>query len=271
MLIKTHKILIIIFIIISPMLVMADETLAERAALGINIVTGDTTGGPVEGVAIVGVTPGGGAETAGLRADDVLISIDDVSLTAESVREANQRLFRFMSEAKPGQEIRVSYLRGGKVLEARLVADAFDPAMVPRRFPFQEDLERLGRRFENEFIAPLQTGWRHSGLFAGMELAALTPDLGRYFGTDEGLLVVRAPQASTVDLEDGDVIQRIGARTPNDPGHAMRILRSYEPGEELVIVIMRERQTRELRITLPEQEERTGRRFDPWLRVPGFT
>ncbi len=271
MLIKTHNILILIAIVIYPVLALADDVPAERAALGINIATRDTTAGPVEGVAIVGVTPGGAAATAGLRADDVLVSIDNVSLTAESVREANQRLFRFMSGAKPGQEIHVSYLRGGKVLEVRLVADAFDPAMVPRRFPFQEDLERLGRRFENEFIAPLQTGWRHSELFAGMELAALTPDLGRYFGTDEGLLVVRAPTAATVDLEDGDVIQRIGARTPSDPGHAMRILRSYEPGEELVIVIMREHQSRELRITLPEPEERTGRRFDQWLRLPGFS
>jgi len=243
----------------------------ERAALGINIATRDTRSGPVEGVAVVGVTPGGAADTAGLRADDVLISIDEVSLTADSIDAANQRLFRFMREAKPGQELRIAYLRGGKVLETRLVADAFDPAMAPRRFPFQEDLERLGRRFENEFIAPLQTGWRHYGLFAGMELAALTPDLGRYFGTDKGLLVVRAPTAEIVELEDGDVIQRIGARTPNDPAHAMRILRSYEPGEELVILIMREQQARELRVTLPEPEEPTGRRFDRRRWLPGFS
>jgi len=243
----------------------------QRAALGINIATRDASGGPVEGVAVVGVTPGGAADAAGMRADDVLVAIDDVSLTAESVNAANERLFRFMRDVKPGQELQVVYLRGGRVLEASLVADVLDPAMAPRRFPFQEDLERLGRRFENEFIAPLQTSWRHYGLFAGMELAALTPDLGRYFGTAEGLLVIRAPAAEGTDLQDGDVIQLIGARKPSDPGHAMRILRSYEPGEELIISIMREREPLELRVILPEPEERTGQLPGlPW-RLPALS
>lgn len=272
MLNKHYKLLIILLSIgINSAFAQSGDEPAERAALGINIATRDTPSGPVEGVVIVGITPGGAAENAGLRPNDVLITIEDVALTAGSVREANARLFQFMRGAEPGQELRVAYLRGGKVLETRLVADAFDPSMAQRRFPFQEDLERLGRRFENEFIAPLQTGWRHYGLFAGMELAALTPELGRYFGTEEGLLVVRAPTDETIGLEDGDVIQRIGARVPNDPAHAMRILRSYEPGEELVIAIMREQRSLELRITLPEAEARTGRRFERWLRIPGFS
>ena len=214
--------------------------------------------GPVEGVAIVGVTPGGAAEAAGLRADDVLVAIEDTSLTAASMREANERLLRFMRGVKPGQELQLTYLRGDDFVDTRLVAETFDPGMLPPDFPFREDLERLGRRFGDEFIEPLQFRWRHYGTFAGMELVALTPELGRYFGTDAGLLVVRAPDSDGVDLEDGDVIQNIGARVPNDPAHAMRILRSYEPGEELVIGIVRDQRPHEVRLILPEQEGRTG-------------
>jgi len=227
----------------------------DRAALGINIASGRHQQGPVEGVAIVGVTPGGAAEAAGLRADDVLVAIDDTSLTADSMRAANERLLQFMRRVKPGQELRLMYLRGDDFLDTRLVAEAFDPGMLPPDFPFREDLERLGRRFGEEFVEPLQFRWRHYGTFAGMELVSLTPELGRYFGTEEGLLVVRAPAGDDVDLQDGDVIQSIGARVPNDPAHAMRILRSYEPGEELVIGIVRDQRENEVRLVLPEPEE----------------
>lgn len=247
---------LLFLIILCPLISFAqqDDTGSERAALGISIASGRGQAGPAEGVVIVGVTPGGAADKAGLRADDVLIAIDDVSLTAESMSAANERLLRFMRTVKPRQELRLTYLRGNDVLDAGLVADAVDPGMLPPDFPYRQDLERLGRRFSDEFIEPLQFRWRHYGTFAGMELVALTPELGRYFGTDEGLLVVRAPTNDDVDLEDGDVIQRIGARVPSDAGHAMRILRSYEPGEELVITIMRQQRKREVRLVLPEPE-----------------
>jgi S1-C subfamily serine protease len=227
----------------------------ERAALGINIASGRAEAGPVEGVAIVGITPGGAADKAGLRADDVLIAIDGVSLTADSMRDANRRLLEYMRDVRPGQEVQLTYLRGSDVLDARVVAETFEPGMLPPDFPYREDLERLGRRFGDEFVAPLAFRWRHYGTFAGMELVALTPELGRYFGTDEGLLVVRGPENDALDLEDGDVIRAIGGRVPNDPGHAMRILRSYEPGEELVIDIVREKKKRGVRLVMPEAQQ----------------
>ena len=71
-------------------------------------------------------------------------------------------------------------------------------------------------------------------------------------------MVVCVPNNAAIDLQDGDVIQTIGARVPNDPGHAMRILRSYEAGEELVIGIMRDERSTEIRLVLPQPEERTG-------------
>jgi len=261
-----NNILFLILLIPIFSFAQTDVTASERAALGINIASGSQHQGPVEGVAIVGVTPGGAAEAAGLRADDVLVTIDDTSLTADSMRVANERLLQFMRGVKPGQEVRLTYLRGDDFIDTRLVAETFDPGMLPPDFPFRDDLERLGRRLGDEFIEPLQFRWRHYGTFAGMELVALTPELGRYFGTDAGLLVVRAPDSDGVDLEDGDVIQSIGARVPNDPAHAMRILRSYEPGEELVIGIVRDQRPREVRLILPEQEERTGFNLDGLLK-----
>src|SRR2546430_13415861 len=40
-----------------------------------------------------------------------------------------------------------------------------------------------------------------------LELATLTPRLGSYFGSEKGVLVVRAPADGALKLEDGDVIR----------------------------------------------------------------
>ncbi len=53
-----------------------------------------------------------------------------------------------------------------------------------------------------------------------MELASITPKLGAYFGASEGVLVVQAPQNAAFKLEDGDVIQTIDGRKPEDGAHA---------------------------------------------------
>ena len=231
----------------------------QRAVLGINIANGPETGGPVEGVIIFAIAPGGGADDAGLRVEDIIVEINDVSLMAASVSEANHRLLDFMAGVAPGDDLKVVYLREGKANKATITADELDPSMIMEPgLPFMRDLERLSKQFGDEFIAPFKYRWRHHGLFAGMELVALTPGLGHYFGTDSGLLVIQAPDNEVLDLQDGDVIHEIGGRTPNNPGHAMRILRSYEPGEEVVFAIRRNQRNQAIAIRLPGSQVEAG-------------
>ena len=85
-----------------------------------------------------------------------------------------------------------------------------------------------------------------------MELAQLSERLGSYFGTDEGLLVVNAPDNEKLQLEDGDVILSIDGRKPTSIAHAMRILGSYESGEELKIEIMRDKRKRTIALEIPD-------------------
>ena len=92
----------------------------------------------------------------------------------------------------------------------------------------------------------LPRGW------SDMELVALNPELGAYFGADAGVLVVRGPKEDeSLGIESGDVILRIGNREVKSPEHAMRILRSYEPEEDLTIDIIRHGRSRTLTGTVP--------------------
>jgi S1-C subfamily serine protease len=85
----------------------------------------------------------------------------------------------------------------------------------------------------------------------GLRLVELGKDLGEYFGTSEGLLVVKAPADSTSPLKAGDVILAIDGRKPQSVQHAYEILRSYAPGEKAKLEVMRKKQRTTLTWTAP--------------------
>ena len=69
-----------------------------------------------------------------------------------------------------------------------------------------------------------------------------------------GLLVVRAAEGQVLPLEEGDVLLSIDGRKPDSPGHAFRILRSYQPGEKVKLGVLRNRKQLELAATMPEPD-----------------
>ena len=88
-----------------------------------------------------------------------------------------------------------------------------------------------------------------------MELASITPKLGAYFGASDGVLVVQAPENAAFKLEDGDVIQTIDGRKPEDGAHALRILRSYKSGEKLTSSVLRQRKPLTLAVVMPDRPD----------------
>ena len=218
----------------------------NRPVLGVTIGPGEAEG-PVEGVTVRGVTPGSAAEEAGLRTGDVLTAINDEALSADTEEQANAKLLEFMAGVEAGDTLDVQYLRDGDSRTAE----------VEPKSGFVAAFRNRGWDIP---MAPLAPGARVFALNLGgnwgdMEMVSLTEDLGRYFGTDEGLLVVRAPGDESLKLRDGDVIRSIDGRAPNSASHAMRILSSYAPGETLEIEIMRDRKRQTLSIEMPDNRQ----------------
>lgn len=220
-----------------------------RPVLGVNV--GNDEGGPVEGVEILGVTPGGAAAESGLRAGDVITSVNGESLTGESGREATRRLLDFMQGVEEGDVLDVEYLRNGKASEVEVSPSAprgykFAFRFGDDEFHVPDDLVDPGS-FANKFI------WMSGGRGWGdMEMVELSERLGSYFGTDSGVLVVKAPDNEDFQLEDGDVIRSIDGREPTSVRHAMRILGSYQAGEKVKLEIMRDKRKRSLDIEVPD-------------------
>ncbi len=92
--------------------------------LGITIAAPGTAVGstedkdPVEGVEVLGVSPGGAAAEAGLRSGDVITAINDESLTADNSEQANEILRDFMQGVEEGDELSIEYLRDGNRTKA---------------------------------------------------------------------------------------------------------------------------------------------------------
>ena len=85
-----------------------------------------------------------------------------------------------------------------------------------------------------------------------MEMVELNESLGRYFGTDSGLLIIKAPKENAYQLQDGDVIKNIDGRTPGDLRHAIRILSSYQSGETVNIEILRDKRKQTVTVEVPD-------------------
>jgi S1-C subfamily serine protease len=229
------------------------------------------------GVVLQAVTPGGPAEEAGLKAGDIIISANGERLgRIERGDDApDDKLVAKIRELEEGETLSVEYRRGDEAGTADVTVRVLEPANYS--FSFTADSMLRGRLIEGleapsasfRMREPLEfalepgvawaspegvLAWSFGHGFARMELVTLDENLGSYFGTTEGLLVVRAPKDEDTPLRSGDVILRVGDRAPSSATHLMRIMRSYEPGETMHIEIMRNQQRQTVEVTVPDRD-----------------
>lgn len=213
-----------------------------------------------EGARIQEVSPGGPADEAGLHVGDVITAINGTDVKGDSPA---RHVLQLMHKVAPESKVNVRVTREGKsrdfVVTAHRGATFFGmqhPGMPPMA-PFPPGVPEAGVTTFGPMVIHGQLG--------DMELATLTPQLGRYFGTEKGVLVVRAPK--DFKLEDGDVILAIDGREPSSGSHATRILSSYQAGEKITIKVMRQQKTVNVETTLPERMSFMGSGRDHKVRI----
>ena len=282
--------------------------LGDRAVIG--VILGKETD---RGVQIIGISPDGPAERAGLQQGDTLVSIRGVELAGgDGGREA---VFEVMSEANDGEELAVVVERDGesweyvvtaetreprgwqsviRIPEVEVVEDisGTEPVIVERIVVPDIDEAALAERvaelsarvsaevsdrmdgaelrivttdgeniqhFEFEGFSDLGGhAMREANIWFGLphahglELATINEDLGEYFKTDRGVLIISAKEDNAYQLKSGDVILGIGSAAVNSPSDLMRALRDAQPGEEIELKIKRNRRDDNLKVVMPE-------------------
>ncbi|MGH8320171.1 MAG: PDZ domain-containing protein [Steroidobacteraceae bacterium] len=192
------------------------------------------------------VSPGGPAERAGIHTGDLIVAVNGTDVRG---KDSARRVVELLRGVKPGDKVNLSMLRDGTTLERTVTARSdWDDMFLARQLPPVPPLPPL--RASPPWVgAPMII----RGPVADMDLARLTPGLGRYFGTDTGVLVVRAPPDGALGLKDGDVILSIDGRKPIDSSQVIRILASYDPGEKISMEVMRMHRKIPVATTMPAQ------------------
>jgi len=251
----------------------------NHARIGVVVATAADADSDKIGARLSAITPGGPAEKAGLRAGDIVTKFNGVSLANVRSEDSDEsgpgnKLVDLAQSLDPGDTVQIEYRRGADTRKATLVAEdmaySVNGTMPSSGFNFMMPTMPKWEATPLPDLAPgtvfqnwgsgngMEMGFCFGDSWCNLELVSLNSDLGDYFGTHDGLLVVKAMDDSTLPLKSGDVILSIGDRKPTSPAHAMRILRSYDVGESVQIEIMRhqKRQTITWKVPNPEDRER---------------
>ncbi|MGK7311116.1 MAG: PDZ domain-containing protein [Candidatus Longimicrobiales bacterium M2_2A_002] len=231
----------------------------DRARLGVMLGDEVEVDGGV-GVEIQDVMDDAPAATAGLMAGDIITALDGEPLGDD----ATEALMGIMEDIEPGDAVEVTYVRDGDRRVANVVTDrmdrvsylfpggerSFDVRIAPRMRMGSRG--RPGDRLHDGPDLRVMTPGRffRSAAPGGLDLVAMNPGLGDYFGTDDGVLVADIDDDSELGLRAGDVILAIDGRKVRDAAHVRAILDSYRPDEEIMLEIVREARTMEVTGTL---------------------
>lgn len=111
------------------------------------------------------------------------------------------------------------------------------------------EIIRLGRDCKGEDckLPVLAEAFRWNGL----NLAAVDAQLGRYFGTHEGVLVLSTGK-DLEGLQAGDVIRKIGGKPVGNPREAMEALRAQPAEGKVAVEYLRDRATQTAQVAVPK-------------------
>ena len=204
--------------------------------VGLGIVMSPNTAG--SGVKIAAVSPKGPAKDAGLQAGDIITAIDGKAISGKDSAGLEQARTT-LKNLKEGQSVKIAYSRAGKNAVSTVKAGAIEREMIVNR----------------EMRYPSPPGAPHNMAYAtrwqGLNMAELNPQLGRYFGTSSGVLVL-SPNKGFASLQPGDVITKIDGKAVVSARDVLRNMRGKKEGEKINLDILRDRKALTISVTAPK-------------------
>jgi S1-C subfamily serine protease len=225
--------------LVKSLRMLGDKQSANRAFIGILL---EEDGEDEAGVHVIGVTPEGPAQQAGIKTGDVIISINGESLARDADHRPASKLHHSLKAVQPGDTLTIGLERDGESRVIELVAAKRADHLQFGINIIADDIEKRVRDKLHRF---------DRGPLSGIELYSLNKGLGSYFNTESGMLVLHVPGEDAVVLKSGDVILEIGGRAPKSPSQAWRIINSYDSGDSIPLRIMRNREPMDLTLVLP--------------------
>jgi C-terminal processing protease CtpA/Prc len=96
--------------------------LGDRAVLG--VILGEKT---AKGVKIIGISPNGPAERAGLQQGDIITSIRGVNLVGGADGPGGETMYKVMRDVTAGEQLAIGVIRDGENLDFTVTAEQREP------------------------------------------------------------------------------------------------------------------------------------------------
>ena len=203
--------------------------------IGLGIVMSPNAGG--NGVKIAAVSPNSPAKASSLQSGDIITAINGKTINAKDMAGVEQAR-KLLGDLKAGQNVQLNYTRNGKLANTTLKAAKIEQQMVMTR-------DIRGKAPGNAPIMVNATRWH------GLNMTELNPQLGRYFGTSSGVLVLN-PHPGFAQLQPGDVITKIDGKTVVNSRDVLSAIRGKKEGEKINLEILRDRKTQSLTVIAPK-------------------
>ncbi len=254
---------------VGPFIDSVAETIKEMAE-GVEMVRTNSAGmvlsaTPEGQLTVVGVVSDSPAHQAGIRPQDVIVSIDGVVIEqSDDPRESARRL---ISSAKPGDTVRIRVSRdnsqqdvsvtvNGYVVPSIVVNPNASPslsyAVRQRQLRDAALMERIQR--QSSLSQEAQSRWMTRLFRTDVSLSErvlsvieVEEELGHYFGVDFGVLVIEVPEDHE-KLKPGDILMRVEDEAVRSYSHAQRYFEeaNHETPTKVTVRRKGKRQTVEL-------------------------
>lgn len=256
-----------------------EKHMLRKPVIGVLLAPDDDAG-----ARIAGVTPDSAAAAVGLKSGDRIVGIDGKPLKAASGVARVDEARALLGAGDTKTPMKLAFERDGKQQVVTLTPKIGDRLLVvPRGSTFDGNVQvfaggagtievtadRIHAGAGDAAIAPgvrneiIQLGSNCFGddcelpmlaeafRWNGLNLAAVDTQLGRYFGTSDGVLVLSTGK-DLEGLQAGDVIRKIGGKPVNSPREAMEALRAQPADGKVAVDYLRDRKAGTAQVSVPK-------------------
>lgn len=259
----------------------------NKAMVGLMLAESD------RGARVGAVTPDGPAAQAGMKSGDIITRVRDRNIVTDDAAQSLKQTREALAGLEDGDKIEIGYLRDGKQAETSVTAARREAVNSYRLLADGEDIDigdmdgmddnvqviikRSGDGAADDIDDAaiekhvVQTIRQHAfddagrsrveihrslgGMpWWGINLAELNPDLGRYFGTDQGVLVLSTDGDALAGVKAGDVIQQVAGNKVIRPEDALRRLRDQPTDSQVAMQVLRDRKPVTLSVRMPDNQ-----------------
>jgi serine protease DegS len=202
----------------------SEAGVAASEAPQLGVLIGGHPGG--RGLLVTGVVPGSAADKMGLRATDLLTSVDGYALEGEGARRV---LYTRVRGHRLGEQLQLEWVREGQRMRG---VGTLEPQTA------------RGASTVRLFQA------RDGHAWIDVDLTAMAPELAAYFGLRQGVLV-SSVSGGSLGLKPGDVLRKINGREITSPEQALTMLSGFGPGDALTLEVRRRNEVFSLSTDVP--------------------